>query len=123
MADGVFFDNVMTTQSWLKTDIYGNPVQIDANEDGIPDDPATLDAAWKAGVFREMQTFRQLMPNAIMSSHSTDITEPGIAGLFNGISIGFHTSDVLEGRMTFSTLYTMSQRLVEPGRSAAQHHD
>jgi hypothetical protein len=106
MADGVFFDNVMTTQSWLKTDIYGNPVQIDANEDGIPDDPATLDAAWKAGVFREFQTFRQLMPNAIISSHATDIYEPGIAGLFNGISIGFHTSDVLEGRMAFSTLFT-----------------
>jgi hypothetical protein len=104
MADGVFFDNVMTSQSWLTTDCYGNPVQIDANEDGIPDDPATLDAAWKAGVFREIQTFRQLMPNAIVSSHSTDIYEPGIAGLFNGISIGFHTSDVLEGRMAFSTL-------------------
>ena len=70
------------------------------------DDPATLDAAWKAGVFREMQTFRQLMPSAIVCSHSTDIYEPGIAGLFNGISIGFHTSDVLEGRMAFSTLLT-----------------
>ena len=35
MADGVFFDNVMTSQSWLTADIYGNPVQIDANEDGI----------------------------------------------------------------------------------------
>ena len=107
MADGVFFDNVMTSQSWLKTDIYGNPVQIDANEDGIPDDPVTLDAAWKAGVFREIQTFRQLMPNAIVSSHATDIYESGIAGLFNGISIGFHTSDVLEGRMAFSTLFTI----------------
>jgi hypothetical protein len=106
MADGVFFDNVMTSQSWLTADIYGNPVQIDANEDGIPDDPATLDAAWKAGVFREMQTFRQLMPGALVCSHSTDIYEPGIAGLFNGISIGFHTSDVLEGRMAFSTLLT-----------------
>jgi hypothetical protein len=107
MADGVFFDNVMTTQSWLTNDCYGNPVQIDADGDGIPDDPATLDAAWKAGVFREMQTFRQLMPNAIICNHAADITEPGIAGLFNGISIGFHTSDVLEGRMAFSTLFTM----------------
>lgn len=39
MADGVFFDNVMTTQHWLTEDIYGNPVKIDANEDGIEDDP------------------------------------------------------------------------------------
>ncbi|MGD0815280.1 MAG: LamG-like jellyroll fold domain-containing protein [Verrucomicrobiota bacterium] len=107
MADGVFFDNVMTTQSWLTQDIYGNPVQIDANGDGIPDDPATLDAAWRAGVLRELQTFRQLMPNAIISGHAMDITDPAIAALFNGISIGFHTSDVLEGRLAFSTLFTM----------------
>jgi hypothetical protein len=105
MADGVFFDNVMTSQSWLTTDIYGNPVQIDANEDGLADDPATLDAAWKAGVFRELQTFRQLMPNAIVSGHSMDIYETGIASLFNGISIGFSTSDVLENRMPFATLF------------------
>ena len=107
MADGVFFDNVFTTQSWQTHDIYGNLVQIDANGDGIPDDPATLDAAWRAGVLREVQTFRQLMPNAIISGHAMDITDPAIAALFNGISIGFHTSDVLEGRMAFSTLFTM----------------
>jgi hypothetical protein len=105
MVDGVFFDNVMTTQSWLTNDIYGNPVQIAANDDGIATAPATLDAEWKAGVFLEMQTFRQLMPGALVCSHSTDIYEPGIAGLFNGISIGFDTSDVLEGRMQFSTLF------------------
>ncbi len=73
MADGVFFDNVMTTQSWQNHDIYGNPVQIDANEDGIADDPAAFDAAWKAGVFHEIETFRQLMPNAIVNGHSMDI--------------------------------------------------
>ena len=106
MTDGVFFDNVMTSQSWQKTDIYGNAVQIDADEDGIADDPTTLDAAWKAGVFREIQTFRQLVPNAVVSGHSMDIYEPGIAGLFNGISIGFSTSDVLEGRMPFASLFT-----------------
>lgn len=106
MADGVFFDNVMTSQSWLTSDIYGNPVQIDADEDGIPDDPATFDAAWKAGVFREIQTFRQLMPNAIISGHSMDIYEAGIAALFNGISIGFTTSDVLENRKPFSVLFS-----------------
>ena len=69
----------MTTQSWQNTDIYGNPVQIDADEDGVADDPAAFDAAWKAGVFHEIRTFRQLMPNAIVSGHSMDIYEPGIA--------------------------------------------
>src|ERR1035441_1362013 len=36
-----------------------------------------------------------------------DINEAGIAQLFNGISIGFDTSNVLEGRMGFPTLYTL----------------
>jgi len=94
----------MTTQSWQDHDMYGNPVQIDADGDGIADDPAIFDAAWKAGVFREIQTFRQLMPNAVVCGHSMDIYESGISTLFNGISIGFATSDVLEGRMSFSTL-------------------
>ncbi len=106
MADGCFFDNVMTTQSWQQQDIYGNPVQIDANEDGIADNPATFDAAWKAGVFDEIRRFRQLMPHAIVSGHAMDIYENGIAELFNGISIGFSTADVLEGEESFSSVFT-----------------
>jgi hypothetical protein len=107
MADGVFFDNVFTSQSWLTHDIYGNEVQIDADEDGLPDDPDELDAAWKAGVFHEIQTFRALMPHAIVSGHAMDIYEPGIADLFNGISIGFWTADVLQGEMTYTELQTL----------------
>jgi len=105
MADGVFFDNVMTTQSWQTHDIYGNPVQIDADEDGQPDDAAAFDAAWKAGVFHEIRTFRQLMPHAIISGHSLDIYEPGIGELFNGLSIGFATANVLEGEESFSSVW------------------
>ena len=107
MTDGVFFDNVFTTQSWLTEDIYGNPVQISANNDGVATPAATLDAEWKAGVFLEIQTFRQLMPNALTCGHAMNIYEPGIAALFNGISIGFDTDNVLEGRMGFSTLYSL----------------
>ncbi|MBN1660078.1 MAG: carbohydrate binding domain-containing protein [Anaerolineae bacterium] len=103
-ADGVFFDNVMTSQSWLTHDIYGHPIAIDADEDGVADDPAALDAAWQAGVLHEIETFRQLMPHAVASSHSTDIYQPGIASLFNGISIGFSTANVLEGEEAFSDL-------------------
>lgn len=107
MYDGVFFDNVMTTQSWLTQDIYGNAVQIDADENGVADNPTTLDAAWKAGVFHELQTFRQLMPYALISSHSTNIFEPGIAEIFNGNSLGFVTTNVLENEMTFPDLWDM----------------
>lgn len=105
MADGVFFDNVMTSQSWLKHDIYGKAVALDADENGVADDPAVLDAAWKAGVFHEISTFRQLMPSAVVSGHSMNIFEPGIAGLFNGLSIGFGTANVLEGEESFSQLW------------------
>ncbi len=102
--DGCFFDNFMTTQSWLRRDIYGREVQIDADEDGEPDDPDELDRAWKAGLFHELETFRELMPDAIMSAHSTNIYEPGIAETFNGTSIGFWTTDVIEGKRRFSDL-------------------
>ncbi len=119
-ADGVFFDNVMTTQSWLTEDIYGNPIEIDADEDGIADDPDVLDAAWQAGVLHEIETFRSLMPHAIVSNHSTDIHEPGIAELFNGISIGFRTANVLEGEQSFAEVFDEYRdwlRLARPPRT------
>ncbi|HKZ80691.1 MAG TPA: carbohydrate binding domain-containing protein [Pyrinomonadaceae bacterium] len=105
MFDGVFFDNVFTTQSWRKYDIHGNRFLVDADENGVEDDPDAFDAAWKAGVFHELETFRALMPHAVMSGHAMDITEPGIAEIFNGISIGFRTADVLEGEMIFADLW------------------
>lgn len=105
MFDGVFFDNVFTTQSWYKYDIHGNRFLVDADENGVEDDPDALDAAWKAGVFHELETFRALMPHAIMSGHGMNIDEPGLAEIFNGISIGFGTANVLEGEMIFADLW------------------
>jgi hypothetical protein len=104
MFDGCFFDNVMTTQSWQDHDIYGNPFLVDSDEDGVVDDPAVFDAAWKAGVFHELEVFRELMPHAIMSGHSMNIDEAGIADTSNGISIGFWSTDVIEGKMSFADL-------------------
>jgi hypothetical protein len=105
--DGCFFDNVMTTQSWQTRDIFGNPFQVDADEDGVADDPVVFDAAWKAGVFDEIRQFRRLMPHAIVSGHAMNISESGIAELFNGISIGFATTDVIEGDRGFVDLWNM----------------
>ncbi|MCD6498767.1 MAG: carbohydrate binding domain-containing protein [Deltaproteobacteria bacterium] len=105
MDDGCFFDNFMTSQSWLKHDIYGNPFHPDANEDGQEDDLDALDVAWKAGVFHEMETFRRLMPGALVCGHSMDIYQSGIAERFNGISIGFWTTDVIEGKRSFDDLW------------------
>jgi hypothetical protein len=107
MVDGCFFDNFFTTQSWLKTDIYGNPIQIDADGDGKPDDPATLDAAWRAGVFHELDTWRSLMPNAYASGHLPRPPDSDTTGVFNGDSFGFWTTYVLEGKQTFQSFWNI----------------
>ena len=64
-----------------------------------------LDAAWKAGVVHELTLLRQLLPHALLSGHSMDVYEPGIPDLFNGVSIGFWTADVIEDKMSFSDLW------------------
>ena len=104
LVDGIFFDNVFTTQSWLNQDIYGNPFPIDADEDGQPDQPWELDAKWKQGIFAELKLFRELMPHAIINGHAMNVNERGITDIFNGISIGFEIPNVLEGERSFSSL-------------------
>jgi hypothetical protein len=119
MYDGLFIDNVFLAQSWLKQDIFGNPVQIDANEDGVEDDPMKLDAAWRAGVLQQLRTIRQFLPYAILSGHAMDIHDPEIAAIFNGTSIGFDVPCVIEGRTRFAELwdrYTSWQQTARPPR-------
>ncbi len=103
--DGLFIDNVFLSQSWQTQDIYGNPVQIDADENGIADDAGALDAAWRAGVLREVEAIRALMPNIILSGHALEIEEPRIAATFNGDSFGFSTANILEGEETFADVH------------------
>ncbi len=105
MLDGMFFDNVFTSQSWQTEDIYGNPFEVDADEDGQPDDPEAFDAAWREGVLNELREFRRLMPYALISGHAMDINDPKIAALFNGISIGFDAPYAIEGRIPFVDLW------------------
>jgi Hypothetical glycosyl hydrolase family 15 len=107
--DGVFFDNVFTSQSWQRTDIFGRPVQIDANRDGKPDDPATLDAAWRAGVVRELRTFRRRAPRALVVGHAQDLSVPEIVAASNGTSRGFDTADVIEGQRSFEDVLRVYQ--------------
>jgi hypothetical protein len=102
LYDGVFFDNVFLSQSWQDHDIYGRPFPVDADGDGVKDDPATFDRKWKEGVLREMAIFRQLMPHALVNGHAMPLTEPAIRETFNGISLGFIIPQVIEGRRNFS---------------------
>ncbi len=103
--DGCFFDNFFTSQSWLQSDIYGNPVRLDANEDGKEDDPAWLDSAWRTGVYHELETWRAMMPWALASGHLPRPPEQASTAIFNGDSLGFMTAEVLEGLRPFQSLW------------------
>lgn len=109
LYDGCFFDNFFTSQSWLKSDIHGNPVQIDADEDGKPDDPAWLDAAWRQGVFHELAVWRQLMPYAYTTGHLPNPFTPELGPIFNGNSILFWGTNVLDGTAAFADYWNVYQ--------------
>jgi hypothetical protein len=116
LLDGCFFDNFFTTQSWLKTDIWGNAVHIDANEDGIEDDPAWLDQAWHDGVYHELSTWRKLMPNAFASGHLPRPPVTEFSAIFNGDSIGFLSPETADGTVSFPTFWNAYQPWWDIGR-------
>jgi len=103
--DGMFFDNFFVDQSWVKQDYKGNPVDVDADGDGKLDDPAWLDAAWRAGVFAELAEWRKLMPYAFASGHLPRPPSADVGALFNGDSIGFQVPEVIEAKIGFADLW------------------
>jgi hypothetical protein len=105
MLDGIFIDNVFSKASWFTADIHGNPFFPDADEDGKADDPEVLDSAWRAGLLTQLNRIRELLPNALLTGHAQDITDPVMAATFNGTSIGFDPPYVIEGRTTFATMW------------------
>jgi hypothetical protein len=115
--DGIFFDDFFTSISWLTHDVYGNPVQIDANGDGVPDDPATLDAAWQSGVYNMIAAFRKLAPYAYDSGHLNHLP-PNAQDLaaFNGDSLVFDVANVREGKLDFGTLLGTYQQWFSQGQ-------
>lgn len=117
--DGIFLDNVRTTISNL-TDMYGNPVAIDINGDGIADNGPALDAAWSAGVFQEIATFRQLMPNALAAGHlGATPPSPSALAALNGDSLLFPVVNAREGTAAFSSLANAYQSWFTSGQSPA----
>jgi uncharacterized protein (TIGR03437 family) len=116
--DGVFFDNFRTTISTMTKDAWGNPVQIDANNDGIADDPSTLDAAWSTGVYREMTSLRKLLPYGYLSGHlGGSPPAPQSLADFNGDSLAFYAVNVREGTMAFGDLWNTYQTWLSQGQS------
>ena len=105
LLDGCFFDNFFLTQATPTTDIYGNPFQVDANEDGVPDDQQSLNTAWSAGVYHELDIWRSLMPNAFASGHLPRPPATQFSTIFNGDSIGFLSPETADGTVAFSTFW------------------
>ncbi|MBK8478731.1 MAG: carbohydrate binding domain-containing protein [Opitutaceae bacterium] len=116
-TDGIFFDNFFTAQSWLKKDMWGNSVQVDANEDGLPDDPAWLDAAWRAGVYAELQIWRRLMPYAYATGHLANPATAETGALFNGNAIVFQAPQTKDGNRSFADLWESYQSWWQLGRA------
>ncbi|HEY2859545.1 MAG TPA: LamG-like jellyroll fold domain-containing protein [Terracidiphilus sp.] len=108
--DGLFFDSFGTSYPANLLDCYGNTVKIDANGDGLPDDQAQLNAAWAAGEYLVVSTFRTLAPGAYVSGHVLDApAQPGSLATFNGTSIEFFQQSVREGQASFGTLWDLYQ--------------
>lgn len=116
LYDGLFFDNFFTTQSWLRADIHGTPVQLDADEDGRPDDPKWLDEEWRKGVFHELAMWRKLMPHALATGHLPRPVPPEVGEIFNGSGILFISTNVLDGTASFSNLWDSYHRWWQLGR-------
>lgn len=108
--DGLFFDSFGTTKQVNMIDCHGNSVQIDANGDGLPDDQAQLNAAWAAGEYLVVSTFRTLAPGAYVSGHVLEApAQPQSLAAFNGTSIEFFQQYVREGQDSFGTLWNLYQ--------------
>jgi uncharacterized protein (TIGR03437 family) len=108
--DGLFFDSFSTSYPATLLDCHGNTVQIDADGDGKPDDPAQLSAAWATGEYLAVNTFHSMAPGAYISGHVLEApAEPRSLSTFNGTSIEFYQQDVREGQESFGTLWNLYQ--------------
>ena len=117
--DGIFFDNFQLTISGFTTDALGNPVQIDANGDGQPDNPAVLDAAWAAGELHMIDTLRNLLPYGYVSAHLSPLwpIPASVFSAFNGNSLNKGAIQTKEGLMPFSDLWNAYQSWFSAGVS------
>ncbi len=104
--DGMFFDNVELSISWMTQDCCGNPIQINDNYPGPPDPPGTLDAKWSAGMYSLVSQFRQLAPNALISVHANELPpDPRALAIENGDAFVFDVVNIREGTQPFGNLF------------------
>jgi hypothetical protein len=110
VSDGMFFDSFNTSIPQPFTDYLGNVVEISTKDNGVADDPATLNAAWSAGEYGVVTAFRSLAPGAYVSGHVLDSpADPKSLAAFNGSSLEFYTQSVRDGQWSFDDLFNLYQ--------------
>jgi hypothetical protein len=115
--DGIFFDNIETTISYMTTDCNGNAIQISAAGNGVATNPVTLDEEWSAGMYSMLTTFQQLAPSAYISGHiSTLPAEPRALAVLNGDLVPFDAVDIREGSLAFGNLWDTYQEWFTQGQ-------
>ncbi len=104
--DGIFFDSFQRTISSPMTDFYGNSLQISSQNNGVADDPISLNAAWGTGVQHLLTTFKGLVPYGYTSGHiaPTSVNPLDLAG-FNGNALLGPAVDIREGIGGFSPFF------------------
>ena len=85
--DGIYWDLLNGTISWLAQD-------IDSNLDGQPDDPNTLDAAWRMGVEDILSQVRARLPHAVLVGNEAP---QAYAPWINGRLVEWQLSTILNG--------------------------
>ena len=65
---------------------------------------------WRSGMQAMLASFRALMPHAVLDGHAMDVGDANITALFNAISIGFTTPEIVERRTPFASGWTDYQQ-------------
>jgi hypothetical protein len=113
--DGIFWDNFNTTISDPYYDYQGVPHQISSNNNGVADNPTTLNAAWSQGIYSLIAAFDQLAPFAYVAAHNAAPVAANLAS-FNGDSFTFDAPSVREGTESFNTMLGNYQAWFAGGR-------
>ena len=105
--DGIFVDNVFMDDGQFcnNQDIFHNKFFPSTITPGKADDLKVFAERWRAGMVAELNAFRALMPHALMDGHiavSAMRQDTNISAMFNAVSIGFTTPEIIEGRTTFA---------------------
>lgn len=104
--NGVFFDNLIASIASKTTDCYGNPIRISSQGNGVADSPAALNAAWAAGLYTALSTFKSLAPGAYAVAHANQLPpDARSVALLNGDAFVFDVPYVREGKLAFGNLW------------------